>query len=162
MIHYIAVTGTLNCMPNRTHIGALPQDQISFRRSMVRHWFKVALAFWGRLGDGKIGMVLLDRYWSGNDPWVTADYVTAALDGLYSDDTVRRRLKQLADNGALLTRKEGRATLYAMRPSVAEEVTAHMEDYEGPTRPTANCGENPVVTRNLRPNLVVVGPYHDS
>jgi hypothetical protein len=142
-----------------THFGKLSTDKIASRRHMVRHWFKATARIWQLVGDAKVGLVLLDRYWSGDDPWVTADYVVAALDNHYSDDTVRRRLKALVKDGTVLSRTEGRLTLYAFRPTVAEEVTLTME--EGLS---AKSGQNPIDSRNLRPNLIVIGPLmtHDN
>lgn len=139
----------------QTYIRNIPPETINERKRLVRAYMSVAQAVWRSVGDGKVTGILLERFWSGADPWVTADYVTASLDGVYSDDTVRRRLKQLVDAGVLLKCREGRLSLYAMRPSMAEEIIKLMEEGLKP----ADCGQNLISSRNLRENLVVVGPY---
>ena len=132
--------------------GTLDPSHLEFRQKLVRHWYKVAMLIWRNIGDGKVGMVLLDRYWSGDDPWVSADYVTAALANLYSEDTIRRRLKVMAQRRAVLERKEGRLTLYAFRPSIADEITEAMEEFAL----AASCGKISSPIRNLRENFVVI------
>jgi hypothetical protein len=109
-----------------TNHSTMNPDQRTARKAMVTHWVEAGLFLRQTLGDYAAGMVLLEVFFT-DDPLVTAEYVCARLGGVVSEDTVRRRLKRMVDQGTVVVKPVGRVKLYSINPACAEAAAAFME-----------------------------------
>lgn len=96
-----------------------------FNAAIARHWLVGGIHLHRMLGSYACGTVLLEAYFS-DKPEVGAEYVANRLAGIVSEDTARRRLKQMQDQGTVTCRKRGRTRLYRLRPDLAEAAIAYM------------------------------------
>lgn len=78
------------------------------------------------LGNYATGMVALEAYFTDR-PEITAEYVAQRLDCHLSEDTVRRRLSEMANAGIVSVRKEGRTLHYTLNPDIADTAIAFMK-----------------------------------
>jgi hypothetical protein len=99
--------------------------ELTPQATAVRRW----IVGWGTLrrmfGDYPVGLVALEAYFSAK-PEISAEYVHERLNGILSDDTVRRRLKRMQDMGIVTCRKRGRTLLYRMRPNLAQAAISYI------------------------------------
>jgi hypothetical protein len=116
-------------MPWREYV-RLPEDAEERRRvrhSGVGHLIASSLAVVRLLQDYAVGMVALEAALEPGVGEITVDYVTARLEGLLSEDTIRRRIRQMARTDILETRQAGRARYYRLRPDLVEAVCRVIE-----------------------------------
>lgn len=73
----------------------------------------------GLVSAVEVGLILTEVYFSPN-PWVSAQYVTDRLHGVYSSDTIRRRLEDMVDQGSVEVIELGGRKLYRSREQAAE------------------------------------------
>lgn len=73
----------------------------------------------GLVSGVEVGLVLTEVHFTPN-PWVSAQYVTDRLTGIYSPDTVRRRLEDMVDHGSVEVVEHGGRKLYRSREQAAE------------------------------------------
>lgn len=78
-----------------------------------------AVEFAKMSGDQLLAMVLLEAHLSDH-PEVTAEYAVERLDGIVSDDTVRRKLRKMERDGSVTCRKAGRTMFFRLSMEVAE------------------------------------------
>lgn len=93
---------------------------------MIRGWVDGILRLKDLLGYPIVGLATLEAHFSSNKE-VTADYVCERLKGMFSDDTVRRKLRRMEKRGVLVSRKDGRTRYYRLAPDAAAEAKAFLE-----------------------------------
>lgn len=97
-----------------------PEEHRAVWKTVASHFIETGLLIATHLGDYAVGMVAVEAAIEGQE--ITAEYVAARLHGYVSDDTARRRVKEMARKGILVSRKVGRACLYSLRPGLCETV----------------------------------------
>jgi DNA-binding transcriptional ArsR family regulator len=94
--------------------------------SLVKHWVVGGLFLERLLGNYQCGLVALEAYFSNGSQEVTAEYVAHRLEGAVSDDTARRRLKEMALAEIVTKRREGRTVYFKLNPEIAEAALSFM------------------------------------
>lgn len=125
--------------------GPRPADAANERESdasLVKHFIRTGLFLDRLLGDYACGMVALEAYFETDGGEVTAEYVSHRLDGLFSEDTARRRLNEMRAAGVVIVRKEGRTSYFRLDHDIAASAIAFMK------------GE-PVMLPSSKPQLAV-------
>lgn len=85
---------------------------------LVKHTISSGLFLERLLGNYSAGIVALEAYFTDN-PEVTAEYVAQRIDDYLSEDTVRRRLAEMARARIVSVRKSGRTIYYTLDPEIA-------------------------------------------
>lgn len=98
---------------------ALTEDERQLNHSIATFWLGGGLFLFKLLGDAVVGLVALEAFYSKTSKEVTAEYVAERLGDRMSEDTVRRRLKKMAEMNVLQVRKAGRTMFYQLHPDLA-------------------------------------------
>lgn len=101
-------------------------DDRALNAAHVKHWITGGLFLERLLGNYGCGMVMLEAHWTDN-PDVTADYVSARLDGYISEDTARRKMMAMVATGQATSRKAGRTVLFRLNADITEAAIAFIK-----------------------------------
>lgn len=101
-------------MPERKDFQLLARTAATTQMALRRIWVNN-----GAATGVEIGVMLTEVFYTAN-PWVTAQYLAGRLGGAYSDDTIRRRLEEMVDDGRVEVVEAGGRKLYRARENEAQ------------------------------------------
>jgi len=101
-------------MPERKRNQLIARTAATITIALRRVWAPQG----GNASGVEVGVILTEVFYTAN-PWVTAQYVTDRLAGVYSTDTVRRRLEEMVDAQTVELIETGGRKLYRAGPGAA-------------------------------------------